>query len=154
MSFHITQKLLALSVTFVLLSTIGGCATLKRPSSNKAEGEIPRENELYLNQPNLKKLIIGNEEERERGDLGVKEKNQSENLPRRERRTKQPALEQDQSNDFPAERKFHAAPLSPKRPPLSEPKIKSIWVEEQIRGNRLVEGHYECVIEEPSKWEK
>lgn len=38
-------------------------------------------------------------------------------------------------------------------PTLTEPKIRSEWIENHITGNRYIEGHFEYIIEENSKWE-
>lgn len=40
----------------------------------------------------------------------------------------------------------------PKPPALSEPKVEAHWVESKAVGNRWVEGHYEYVITEPTRW--
>lgn len=37
-------------------------------------------------------------------------------------------------------------------PPLSEAKVEAHWVESKAVGNKWVEGHYEYVIIEPSRW--
>lgn len=41
---------------------------------------------------------------------------------------------------------------SPKPPALTEPKVEAHWVESKAVGNRWVEGHYEYVITEPTRW--
>lgn len=38
-------------------------------------------------------------------------------------------------------------------PSLQEPKVEAVWVESKIAGNRFIEGHYEYVITEPTRWE-
>lgn len=38
-------------------------------------------------------------------------------------------------------------------PALQEPKVEAIWVDSKITGNRYVEGHFEYVITEPTRWE-
>lgn len=38
-------------------------------------------------------------------------------------------------------------------PSLQEAKVESRWVEGRIIGNRYVEGHYEYIILEPTRWE-
>jgi hypothetical protein len=38
-------------------------------------------------------------------------------------------------------------------PALSQPKVEVKWVESKVIGNRYVEGHYEYVITEPTRWE-
>ncbi|OQW47577.1 MAG: hypothetical protein A4S09_14790 [Proteobacteria bacterium SG_bin7] len=38
-------------------------------------------------------------------------------------------------------------------PSLQQPKIEAIWVESKVLGNRYVEGHYEYIITEPTRWE-
>lgn len=37
-------------------------------------------------------------------------------------------------------------------PLITRPKIKRIWVEDQVSGKRFVKGHWEYVIEEQSQW--
>ncbi len=39
-------------------------------------------------------------------------------------------------------------------PQVKEPKVESIWVEGRAVGNRYIEGHYEYVITEPTRWEE
>jgi hypothetical protein len=41
---------------------------------------------------------------------------------------------------------------NPKPPSLSEPKVEAHWVESKAVGNRWIEGHYEYVITEPTRW--
>lgn len=41
---------------------------------------------------------------------------------------------------------------SPTPPELQEPKVEAHWVESKVVGNRWVEGHYEYVITEPTRW--
>lgn len=38
-------------------------------------------------------------------------------------------------------------------PQIQQPKVDSVWVESRIMGNRYVEGHYEYIITEPTRWE-
>lgn len=38
-------------------------------------------------------------------------------------------------------------------PSLQQPKVEAIWVESKISGNRYIEGHFEYVITEPTRWE-
>ena len=38
-------------------------------------------------------------------------------------------------------------------PSLSQAKVRTEWVESRVSGNRFVEGHFEYVIEEPSRWD-
>lgn len=38
-------------------------------------------------------------------------------------------------------------------PSLQEPRVEAIWVENKIIGNRYIEGHYEYIITEPTRWE-
>ncbi len=40
----------------------------------------------------------------------------------------------------------------PKAPVLSDPRVEAHWVESKVVGNKWVEGHYEYVITEPSRW--
>ena len=39
-------------------------------------------------------------------------------------------------------------------PLLTRPKVKRIWVKDQVQGNRYVKGHWEYLIEENSKWNR
>lgn len=38
-------------------------------------------------------------------------------------------------------------------PSLQQPKVESRWIEGHIVGNRYIEGHYEYIILEPTRWE-
>lgn len=38
-------------------------------------------------------------------------------------------------------------------PALQQPKVEAIWVESKVAGNRYIEGHFEYVITEPTRWE-
>lgn len=38
-------------------------------------------------------------------------------------------------------------------PSLQQPKVESIWVESKVVGNRYIEGHFEYIITEPTRWE-
>ena len=44
-------------------------------------------------------------------------------------------------------------PQSGEMPSLSQAKVRTEWVESRVSGNRFVEGHFEYVIEEPSRWD-
>lgn len=37
-------------------------------------------------------------------------------------------------------------------PSLKEPKVESRWIEGRVVGNRYIEGHFEHVIIEPTRW--
>lgn len=50
-----------------------------------------------------------------------------------------------------AERK--AAKSNPSTPALQQPKVEAVWVESKVVGNRYIEGHFEYVITEPTRWE-
>jgi hypothetical protein len=41
---------------------------------------------------------------------------------------------------------------SPAPPELEKPKVEARWVESKVSGNRWIEGHYEYVIAEPTRW--
>lgn len=41
---------------------------------------------------------------------------------------------------------------APTPPQLQEPKVESRWVEGRVQGNRYIEGHFEHVIIEPTRW--
>lgn len=41
---------------------------------------------------------------------------------------------------------------SPAPPELEKPKVEARWVESKVSGNRWIEGHYEYVISEPTRW--
>ncbi|MEZ4872627.1 MAG: hypothetical protein R2827_10425 [Bdellovibrionales bacterium] len=38
-------------------------------------------------------------------------------------------------------------------PALQQPKVEAVWVESKVVGNRYIEGHFEYVITEPTRWE-
>jgi uncharacterized protein YcfJ len=38
-------------------------------------------------------------------------------------------------------------------PSLQQPKVEAQWVESKVVGNRYVDGHFEYVITEPTRWE-
>lgn len=38
-------------------------------------------------------------------------------------------------------------------PALQEPKVEAVWVESKVVGNRYIDGHFEYVITEPTRWE-
>lgn len=38
-------------------------------------------------------------------------------------------------------------------PSLTQAKVRTEWIESRTSGNRFIEGHFEYVIEEPSRWE-
>jgi hypothetical protein len=38
-------------------------------------------------------------------------------------------------------------------PSLQQPKVEAIWVESKVVGNRFIEGHFEYIITEPTRWE-
>lgn len=37
-------------------------------------------------------------------------------------------------------------------PNLQQPKIEAQWVESKVQGNRYIEGHFEYIITEPTRW--
>jgi outer membrane lipoprotein SlyB len=41
---------------------------------------------------------------------------------------------------------------APAVPELQQPKVEAYWVESKVVGNKWVEGHYEYVISEPTRW--
>ena len=45
-----------------------------------------------------------------------------------------------------------AASRSPAVPELQQPKVEAYWVESKAVGNKWIEGHYEYVISEPTRW--
>lgn len=49
-----------------------------------------------------------------------------------------------------AERKSSKAGSPPN---LQQPKIEAVWVESKVVGNRYIEGHFEYIITEPTRWE-
>jgi len=52
-------------------------------------------------------------------------------------------------------RESKSAPSQSGTPPsLQNPKVESQWVESRIIGNRYIEGHFEYIITEPTRWEK
>jgi malic enzyme len=46
----------------------------------------------------------------------------------------------------------NAASRSPAVPELQQPKVEAYWVESKAVGNKWIEGHYEYVISEPTRW--
>lgn len=38
-------------------------------------------------------------------------------------------------------------------PSLTQARVRTEWIESRVSGNRFVEGHFEYVIEEPSRWD-
>lgn len=44
------------------------------------------------------------------------------------------------------------ASRQPTPPSLEQPKVEAQWVESKIVGNKWVEGHYEYIITEPTRW--
>ena len=38
-------------------------------------------------------------------------------------------------------------------PSLQQPKVEAVWVESKVAGNRYIEGHFEYIITEPTRWE-
>ena len=38
-------------------------------------------------------------------------------------------------------------------PSLQQPKVEAQWVESKVIGNRYIEGHFEYIITEPTRWE-
>lgn len=45
------------------------------------------------------------------------------------------------------------APLQGQAPNVKPPKVETYWIEGKAVGNRYIEGHYEYVISEPSRWD-
>jgi hypothetical protein len=45
------------------------------------------------------------------------------------------------------------APQAGVMPSLSQVKVRTEWIESRVSGNRFIEGHFEYVIEEPSRWD-
>jgi hypothetical protein len=41
---------------------------------------------------------------------------------------------------------------NPTPPELQEPKVEAQWVDSKVSGNKWVEGHFEYVITEPTRW--
>jgi hypothetical protein len=46
-----------------------------------------------------------------------------------------------------------SAPQTGAMPSLQNPKVEAQWVESKVTGNRYVEGHFEYIITEPTRWE-
>ncbi len=49
-------------------------------------------------------------------------------------------------------RESKSSSRSPSPPSLDKPKVEAQWVESKVTGNRWVEGHFEYVITEPTRW--
>lgn len=45
------------------------------------------------------------------------------------------------------------APQAGVMPSISQAKVRTEWIESRVSGNRFIEGHFEYVIEEPSRWD-
>lgn len=45
------------------------------------------------------------------------------------------------------------APVQGQAPNVKPPKVETYWIEGKVVGNRYIEGHYEYVISEPSRWD-
>jgi hypothetical protein len=54
---------------------------------------------------------------------------------------------------YEAGKKSSTKPQAGAMPALSQPKVEARWVESKVVGNRYVEGHFEYVITEPTRWE-
>lgn len=48
--------------------------------------------------------------------------------------------------------KARSSSRAPTPPSLEQPKVEAHWVESKAIGNRWVEGHYEYIITEPTRW--
>lgn len=48
--------------------------------------------------------------------------------------------------------KNQAGSRAPAVPELQQPRVEAYWVESKVVGNKWVEGHYEYVISEPTRW--
>ena len=59
--------------------------------------------------------------------------------------------EQDKKDSFIRGQK--SAPSQGQAPNVKPPKVETYWIEGKIVGNRYIEGHYEYVISEPSRWD-
>ncbi len=46
-----------------------------------------------------------------------------------------------------------AATAQGQAPNVKPPKVETYWIEGKVVGNRYIEGHYEYVISEPSRWD-
>lgn len=54
---------------------------------------------------------------------------------------------------FEAGKKTGSKPQPGAMPALSQAKVEAQWVESKVVGNRYVEGHFEYIIMEPTRWE-
>ena len=50
-------------------------------------------------------------------------------------------------------RESKISPATQGTPSLQQPKVESQWVESKVIGNRYIEGHFEYIISEPTRWE-
>lgn len=55
---------------------------------------------------------------------------------------------------YQAGKKAGAQPQAGAMPALSQPKVEARWVESKVVGNRFIEGHYEYIIVEPTRWDR
>ena len=46
-----------------------------------------------------------------------------------------------------------ATPVQGQAPNVKPPKVETYWIEGKVVGNRYIEGHFEYVISEPSRWD-
>jgi len=124
------NKKLAVMMIFVIATS--GCATIKsRSHRTNTVSATSRSKRTYLNQPNIKRLIIG------------------------KARKGRDALKRSRNKEkFAQWKKSYRMPLSSHVPLLTEPKITTVWVEDQIIGKKYVEGHFEHLLKEPAKWKE
>lgn len=52
----------------------------------------------------------------------------------------------------PADELPAAKPDEAEFPPLTKPKLRSMWVPDKIEGNKYIKGHFIYVIEDPGNW--
>lgn len=45
------------------------------------------------------------------------------------------------------------APVQGQAPNVKPPKVETYWIEGKVVGSRYIEGHYEYIISEPSRWD-
>ena len=45
-------------------------------------------------------------------------------------------------------------PVAGEFPHLTKPKLRSMWVPDQIEGNKYIEGHFIYLIEDAGSWSK
>ena len=73
-------------------------------------------------------------------------------LEQRDDRTRRDTLFNLEKFNVSAPSKYQAAPNSTNGPGLTVPRVDAQWVETQVQGKKLIEGHRVWVITEDAQW--